>query len=220
MLLGIPVASMRTKLLAQQEPKRLYSEAQTLAEVGFERSWSATVLERSPLIVPARRYTFPREVAGEEDAMARGALHLIVRPEIGGDFLATCALGFKHPDMPTGVWGCPVAREMCAVAGGYAYIIDTTRPESMTHLSLRPVVALRELEEQKLLLFAGFHTVAAWGLVGMAWESGRLSWEGLRLGSVIGDVLHGFGWDVTTDRELPFTLDLRTGQHQGGGFLR
>ena len=191
-----------------------------MAEVVFERTWNAIILERPPLIAPARRYIFPREVAGEEDAMDRGALHLIVRPETGEDFLATCALGFKDQGMPTGVWGCPVAQEMCAVAGGYAYIIDTNRPERMTHVSMRPVVVLRELEEQKLLLLAGFHTVAAWGLEGMAWESGRLSWEGLRLGSVVGEVLHGFGWDVTTDKELPFTLDLRTGQHEGGGFLR
>lgn len=191
-----------------------------MTEAGFDRTWTATVLERPPLITPARRYTFPREVAGEEDAMARGALHLTVRPRDGADFLATCALGFNDPNMPTGVWGCPLAREMCAVAGGYAYIIDTSRPETSTHLPLRPAVNLRSLVEHKLLLFAGFHTVAAWGLNGMAWESGRLSWEGLRLGPVVGDVLHGFGWDVTTDRELPFTLDLRTGQHEGGGFLR
>lgn len=198
----------------------MFRGVRSVTEARFDRAWTATVLERPPLIAPARRYTFPREIAGEEDAMARGALQLMVRSETGGDFLAACALGFKDRNMPTGVWGCPLAREMCAVAGGYAYVIDTARPETSTHLPMRPVVALRELVEQRLLLFAGFHTVAAWGVEGMAWESSRLSWEGLRLDTVVGDVLHGYGWEMTTDKELPFTLDLRTGRHEGGGFLR
>ena len=29
--------------------------------------------------------------------------------------------------MPTGVFACPNPRELCAVAGGYAYIIDAVR---------------------------------------------------------------------------------------------
>ncbi len=152
--------------------------------------------------------------------MARGALELMVRSDSGSSFLATCALGFKSPEVPSGVWGCPVAHEMCAVAGGYAYVIDTLQPEISHHVPMRPVVEVRELVELQLLLFAGFHTVAAWGVHGLAWESARLSWEGLRLGAVDGSVLHGFGWDVRSDRELPFTLNLRNGEHTGGGFLR
>jgi len=71
-----------------------------------------------------------------------------------------------------------------------------------------------------LLVMAGFHTLAAWGRDGMAWETGRLSWEGLRLGEVEGGVMHGWGWEMRTDKELPFTVDLRTGAHEGGGYVR
>ncbi len=194
--------------------------ASLVNNAGFRRGWTAEVLERAPLIAPARRYVYPREVGGEEDAMARGALELMVRPEGGGSFLATCALGFRSGEMPTGVWGCPRAEEMCAVAGGYAYVIETARPEVSTHVELRPVVGLRELPEVGLLVMAGFHTLAAWGRDGMAWETGRLSWEGLRLGEVEGGVMHGWGWEMRTDKELPFTVDLRTGAHEGGGYVR
>ena len=191
-----------------------------MSDGGFTRAWTAEVLERAPLIAPARRFTYPRVVVGEEDAMARGALELLVRVKGGGSFLATCALGFRSAEMPTGVWGCPRAEEMCAVAGGYAYVIDTARPEVSTHVGLRPVVEVRELLGAGLLLFAGFHTVAAWGVDGLAWETGRLSWEGVRLGLVEGGVLRGFGWDVMSDKEVEFAVDLRTGAHEGGGFRR
>lgn len=191
-----------------------------MSEGGFRRAWTVEVLKQAPLIAPARRYTYPREVAGEEEAMARGALELMVRAEGGGAFLATCALGFRSAEMPTEVWGCPRAEEMCAVAGGYAYVIDTLHPEVSTHVGLRPVVEVREVVDAGLLLFAGFHTVAAWGVDGLQWETGRLSWEGVRLGEINAGVLRGFGWDVRTDKEVAFAVDLRTGAHEGGGFRR
>ena len=184
----------------------------------FPRNWSAEILKTPPLIAPARQFTYPKQIAGEEDALARGALQLMVRPVSGGMLLATCALGFTDPAMPTGVFACPNPHEMCAVAGGYAYVIDTAQPEHCTHIALKPVVEVRSLVAQKLVLFVGFHSILAWGQNGLAWESARLSWEGLRIMSIDGDMLHGFGWNLVTDREVAFSLNLLTGQHQGGGF--
>ena len=122
--------------------------------------------------------------------------------------------------MPTGVFACPNPNEMCAVAGGYAYVIDTAQPERCTHIALKPVVEVRTLVAQGLLLFVGFHSMVAWGSSGIAWESARLSWEGVRITSIDDDVLHGIGWNLLTDREVAFSLDLLTGQHQGGGFAQ
>jgi protein-tyrosine phosphatase len=181
------------------------------------RTWTAEVLKAPPLIAPARQFTYPQQIVGEEDALARGAFQLLVHPASGGDFLATCALGFTDPTMPTGIFACPNPDELCAIAGGYAYIIDTLHPEHSTHIPLKPVVAARPLPEQNLLLFTGFHTLLAWGPHGEAWQTQRLSWEGINITKVEGDILHGTGWNLMTDREVPFAVDLRTGRHQGGG---
>jgi hypothetical protein len=184
----------------------------------FPHEWSVEVLKTPPLIAPARQFVYPKQIAGEEDTLARGALQLLVRPESGGTFMATCALGFTDPAMPTGVFTCPNPREMCAVAGGYAYIIDTAQPEHSTHIALKPVVEVRALVARELLLFVGFHALQAWGRDGLAWESARLSWEGIQVTGIDDDVLHGTGWNLLTDREAPFSVDLLTGNHQGGGF--
>jgi len=184
----------------------------------FPHNWSADILTTPPLIAPARQFIYPKQIAGEEDALARGALQLMVRPADGGTFLATCALGFTDPAMPTGVFASPNPQEMCAVAGGYAYIIDTAQPEHCIHIGLKPVVEVRPLATQELLLFVGFHSIVAWGRNGLAWESARLSWEGIRIASIEANVLHGTGWNLITDREVAFSLNLLTGQHNGGGF--
>ena len=185
---------------------------------GFRRDWTVEVLRAAPMIAPARAYVYPKNVPGEEDAMARGALQLLVRPAVGGAFLATCALGFRSGSVPTGVWGCPRAGAMCAVAGGYAYVIETDRPEVSAMVGMRPVVQVLELAEVNLLVFVGFHTVMGWGADGMVWETGRLSWEGIRLDVVRDGQLHGWGWEMMSDREMAFSVDLRTGHHEGGAY--
>jgi hypothetical protein len=184
----------------------------------FPHDWRAEILAKPPLIAPARQFTYPHQVAGEEDALARGALLVLVHPASGGTFLATCALGFSNASMPTGIYSCPNPRELCAVAGGYAYVIDTAAPERSTHIPLKPVAEVLPLPAHRLLVFAGFHSLLAWGAQGLAWQTARLSWEGLRIEGVEGDMLRGFGWNMAANKDVAFSVDLRTGTHTGGGF--
>ncbi len=187
-------------------------------QTAFQQSWTAEVLAAPPMIAPARQFVYPMQITGEEDAMARGALLLSVRPKSGGSFLATCALGFTSASLPTGMYACPSADEMCAVAGGYAYIVDTLVPQRCTQIALQPVVSILVLEAQKLLLFVGFHSMVAWGADGLAWTTTKLSWEGVRVTEILNDAVIGFGWEMRTDQEVEFRVDLGTGKHVGGGF--
>jgi hypothetical protein len=86
------------------------------------------------------------------------------------------------------------------------------------HLRYRPVLevlAVRAGDAQSaradLIRFVGHVSVLAWGREGEAWESPRLSWEGLTGLRIEGNTLHGLGWDMKTDKDLPFALDLKTG---------
>jgi hypothetical protein len=184
----------------------------------FPHDWRAEVLAQPPLIAPARQFTYPRQVAGEEDALARGALLVLVHPAAGGDFLATCALGFTDPAMPTGIFSCPNPDKLCALAGGYAYVLDTAEPERSTHIPLKPVTEVLVLAAHDLLVFVGFHAIVAWGREGLAWQTTRLSWEGIRITGVQDGELCGFGWNLMADKEVAFSVDLPTGAHTGGGF--
>ncbi len=184
----------------------------------FAQTWAARVLAAAPLIAPARQFVYPRFVPGEEEAMGRGALLLEVKPSTGGSFLATCALGFRDPALPTGIFACPRADDMLALAGGYGYLVDTLTPTQCLHLPTRPVVQVLSAPADGLLLLAGFHTVAAIDAGGLRWQTARLSWEGVTLEGIAGGRLHGTGWNMRTDREVPFRVDLETGAHEGGGF--
>jgi hypothetical protein len=210
-------------------------------DLSFAHRWQAEILPARPLILPARHFVYPRQAeevergvlellirpAGEDEQtlvelcrfppfrqeegerMGHGTS---VRPSQAAEhFLATCALGFLDPAVPTGIWSSPNPYEICAVSGGYAYLIDTSDPDRFTMLPYRPVLEVRPLPAQGLLLFVGHRSILAWGRDGQAWHAERLSSEGVAIASIDASVLHGLGWDLFTGKEIPFALDLRTG---------
>jgi hypothetical protein len=102
------------------------------------------------------------------------------------------------------------------VVGGYAYVVNTSDPADWLRIEQRPVVDLRVLSQQGIMLFVGFTSITALGSSGIAWTTERLTWEGLTITEIEGDKLHGHGWDALADKEVPFEVDLHTGKHKGG----
>ena len=182
--------------------------ASPIIDLSFPHQWQAEILEARPLILPLRHFVYPREA----EEVERGALELLVRCGEGEQpFLATCALGFRDAAVPTGIWACPTAEELCAVSGGYAYIIDTSAPERFTMIPYRPVLEVHVALDAGLLLFVGHHSILAWGAGSRSWESEKLSDEGVTISAIEDGQLRGMGWKMITDKETPFTLDLRSG---------
>lgn len=181
-----------------------------ILDFSFPHLWQAEVLAARPLILPPRHFTYPRET----EEVERGALEVLVRPGLEGTqpFLATCALGFRDPAVPTGLWSTPKPEEICAVSGGYAYLIDSTAPERFTMIPYRPVLEVYPAVAEGLLLFVGHHSILAWGCDGQAWESEKLSDEGVSITAVEDGILSGVGWEMLADKETPFALDLRSGR--------
>jgi hypothetical protein len=182
-----------------------------LFDGSFPHNWTAEVLPNRPMILPSRHYVYP----GAVEEVERGALEVLVQPgSAGGEeqpFLATCALGFRDPAAPSGLWSVPHPDWLCAVSGGYAYLVNVADPRQFTMVHYRPVLQILPVVDQGLLLFVGHHAILAWGRDGEAWQSDRLSWEGITVDRIEGSNLHGQGWDLKTDKDLPFVLDLKTG---------
>jgi hypothetical protein len=183
-----------------------------VVDFSFPHRWEAEVLSARPVILPARHFVYPRNA----EEVERGALEVLVRPQASGDgsslpFLATCALGFRDAAVPTGIWSAPNLDEICAVAGGYVYLIDTTAPERFTMISYRPVLEVRSVHDEGLLIFVGHRSILAWGQEGQAWESEKISDEGVTINAIEGGVIRGVGWQMLTDTETAFAVDLRTG---------
>ena len=182
-----------------------------IVDLSFPHDWQAAILPTRPAILPARYFVYPREA----EEVERGALEVLVKLSGVQPFLATCALGFRDPAVPTGIWTAPNPREICAVSGGYAYVIDTAAPERFTMIEYRPVLEVCALARERLLLFVGHRSLLAWGAEGQAWETGKLSDEGVTITRIENGVLYGTGWEMMSDKEKEFAVDLKTGDVRG-----
>lgn len=178
----------------------------------FPHNYEIRVLESHPLVNPVEQlHQFPALL---EEGDRTGA-YVRVIPRASQAWTGFFALGFDSDKVASGIYSCPDPESLCAIVGGYAYVVDAGNPQSWVQIEQRPVVDVRPVPELSLMLFAGFTSIT--GLESnRLWTSERLSWEGLSISGILGTTLHGLGWDAITDNEVPFEVDLLTGKSKGG----
>jgi hypothetical protein len=177
------------------------------------RNYEVRMLEAAPPVHPVEKlYHYPVEL---EEGDRSGA-YLRVTPQSAAAWVGFFALGFDSDQVVNQVCSTPDPGQFCVVVGGYAYLVKAANPAEWQRIEQRPVVDLRVLAQQGLLLFAGFTSITAVDSSGITWTTERLSWEGLTISEIEGDKLLGHGWDALADKEVPFEVDLRTGKHAGG----
>lgn len=179
----------------------------------FGHHYEIKVLESAPPVHPVEKlHHYPVELE-EGD---RSGVYVRIVPNHGPAWFGFFAAGFNSPQVMNAVCSCPDAASVCVVAGGYAYVVKSGEPAAWFRIEQRPVVELKTVTDQQLILFSGFTSITALGPEGVAWTTERLSWEGIRISQIRSGTLHGFGWDALADKEVPFEVNLKTGKHTGG----
>jgi hypothetical protein len=182
-------------------------------DFAFPRNYEVRMLEAPPPVHPVEKlYHYPVEL---EEGDRSGA-YVRVTPQSGPPWVGFFALGFDSDQVVSALCSTPDPGQFCVVVGGYAYLVNAADSAEWMRVDQRPVVDLRSLPQQGLLLFVGFTSITAVGSSGIAWTTERLSWEGLTITEIDGDKLLGHGWDALADKEVPFEVDLKTGKHTGG----
>lgn len=81
---------------------------------------------------------------------------------------------------------------------------------------MSPIIDARAIPERRLLILADFTMLAAYGPDGLAWRTGQISWDGLRITGVSSDEISGIAWNAPDQRHVSFSVNLKTGAHRGG----
>jgi hypothetical protein len=179
----------------------------------FAHNYEARILDGPPPVHPLEKlYHFPIQLE-EGD---RTGTYVRVAPQNAPAWTGFFALGFNSDQVVSAICSCPDPDSVCVAVGGYAYVVKVTDPTRCFQIEQRPVVDLRVVPTAGLILFTGFTSITAVGNAGIAWQTERLSWEGLRIDSVDANKLQGFGWDAISDKEVAFEVELQTGKHTGG----
>ena len=116
-----------------------------------------------------------------------------------------------------GVLEHPNGQHLIVVARGQGYVVDPEGHQLLSRLSgnIQHVVPLPELGA---LVFSGGLGFEAIKKDGIWWQSPRISWDEIRNIKVEGTILRGEASTPTPDgnKWAPFTVDLMTGQCEGG----
>jgi hypothetical protein len=139
-------------------------------------------------------------------------LWLRVQAKSGKAWIGVFAFGYNSPPAFSRILSSPDSESMCVVSFGSAYIVDAEQPDEWEQLPISPVLDVRPVFKQKLLLFADFIRLVAYGTK-FAWRSPRVCWDGLKITNVTSDVVEGTGYDPTNavTHESRFVVDLKTG---------
>ena len=110
----------------------------------------------------------------------------------------------------------PNGRLVVVVAGGQAYVIEP-EPNLLTTFGGQIDGAL-EAPALNLLILGNAVYLEAWNTNAMQWRTRRISWDGIWDLRVDHDRLKGLAWNAVEDREEPFSVDLKTGDVEGGAY--
>jgi hypothetical protein len=139
---------------------------------------------------------------------------LRITPRIGNPWIGVFAFGSPGDDgTESGVYSCPNGESLCVVSGRYTgYVVRAEDPTECDVLALSPVGGVRPVIEANLLLFWDFIAIAAWGSVGLAWQTERICWDDLQVEEITSGLIKGSGWDPVTSGRMSFEVDLNTGK--------
>lgn len=172
-------------------------------EVEEVRDWPGTGVFSIPVIY------FPPPKSRPE----LNGLWLRVRARNGASWIGVFAFRYNSPPAFSRVVSSPDAEKVCVVSKGAAYVVNAERPEEWEEIPISPVLDVRPLVEQKLLVFADFIRLAAYGRDKFAWRSPRVCWDELSITSVTSSTIEGTGFDPTNSlARSRFAVDLGTGR--------
>src|SRR5689334_23331794 len=122
----------------------------------FARDYEIKVLEAAPPVHPMEElHHYPVELE-EGD---RSGVYARIVPNGSPAWRGFFAAGFDSPQVMNAVCSCPDPDCVCVVAGGYAYVVRSSDPEQWSRIEQRPVLELRAVTDQQLMLFSGFTSI-------------------------------------------------------------
>lgn len=142
----------------------------------------------------------------------RGGVAIRVVPDGGKEWYGIFEYGRLSSNGVTGVWTMPRVDQVCVVSRGDGFIVNVSRPQDFSAITARPVLHILTATAVGLLIVADDTGVQAIGKNGLAWESGRVSSDGITDLKLKDGLVVGLGWDSPNQRERPFSVDLTSGR--------
>jgi len=183
----------------------------------FVARYEVIVLERIPrsLDIP-RAVSFPDAVSLDPQRELSNGVILEVRPAEGDPWIGVFEFGGygSPPAAPPQVLGWPDERSLCVIQEGSGCLVRTDDIAQNAEIECWTICDVLVVPDRRLVVFADFISLIAYGPDGVAWRSGRVAWDDVQIVAAEGDELKVSGFDPASGGPAHpvFTVDLRTGR--------
>jgi len=181
-------------------------------DTSFPHLYVCEQLSESPASARLPHYYYP----GASTEGGRDGILAEVRPENGEPWLGTFAFGQIAPKGASGIFTTPSPHRFCVVAKGQGYLVGAKVPTEWEAVRATPIIDVRPIPAQGIIVFAEFTRLVAYGESGIKWRTKSLTWDNLKITEVTDTFIKGEFWDIRSEATGSFTVDLATGNHQGG----
>jgi len=178
----------------------------------FPHRYECQHLVEMPSLTSTPHYYFP----GASTEGGKDGLIVEVCVEKAPKWLGTFAFGTLSPKGMSGIFTTPDPNRLCVVSRGSGFLVAAADPNKWAMVRAVPIVDVRPVVAQGILVFATLTDLVAYNEAGIKWRTKRLAWDGLTLTGVTETVIAGTFYDIRKEARGTFVVDLTTGEHEGG----
>ena len=185
-------------------------------EPGFPVRYQLVELDRIDRSGGKKAYSYPgaRPVDPQQELAVSPILE--VRPAGSDPWVAIFSDLEAFSTPLDAVVALPDPSTFCVIRLGAGVTVRADDPRITSEIEAWPIAGYVVVPEVELVVFAdvGSLSLVAYGGEGVVWKSRRLALDDLKIVRAEGHVLHVTGF-FGDKRDVPFTVDLRTGDAQG-----
>ncbi|MCP3660559.1 MAG: hypothetical protein GY830_09715 [Bacteroidetes bacterium] len=111
------------------------------------------------------------------------------------------------------VYSAPNPDWFFLITNGEGYYICSKNKDKWEEVKSNPIISIYPLIDNKLILFKDYTEISAYDIDGLKWETSRLSFDDFEITSINESYVKGKYWDIRSDSEETFKVDLSTGKH-------
>lgn len=137
-------------------------------------------------------------------------------PRDGDPWIGIFAFGDMLPRGDCHAFPGPGPNRLTILAKGEAYIASPNNPDLYIQVKSCPAIQAVPVPSRNIVLFHDYTEIVAYNENGLAWETARISWDGIEIDEVSDSVILGRSWDAPNENHVQFTVDLADGSHKGG----
>lgn len=149
---------------------------------------------------------------GATESGGRDGVLIRVTPKGGRAWVGMFAPGYYPLNA---VYSCPDPKSLCVISGGTGYLINSAEPKQWSEIPCFPVLDVRTIYHQGLILFVQFAEIVAYNSAGKLWKTSGLAHDGITIIRIDDTTIYGTATCVSTD-DQDFTVNAKTGSHTGG----